>query len=440
MVLPPGHRGTGARPDNDFVAAGERMPAAEVARAAAQWRAFAASDVASSYPASHFAGRGIVIGGGGLHYMVPAWAALRALRRANCTLPVEVWFPAGEAPPAGSGLEAALHDMGAAVRSTAELAPGGGGEQLFRRYAFKAAALLFSRFEQALWLDADNVALRDPEAVVFASPAFQAAGLLLWRDHWNASAAPDAAAVLGLGADAPMSRWTCESGQLALNKRMAWQPALLALFFNLQGALYYRLLSSYMGAGDKETWPAAAAALRRPAAWVSQPPGAAGVPWPEGSAQEPKTVRSNAMLQHAPRDSGGGLLFVHSNYFKWDLEDVPLRLSHAGPDLAPPRRWRVMTPPGWDAESAAMAEAAGERTAWRPAAPALRAAAGGADPEAGAWADLLALRCAPWFDAYVAERRTRHGELMPERLGGGQPRVFKGVVLSEHAGGRYTGQ
>ncbi len=69
--------------------------------------------------------------------MVPAWVALRALRRANCTLPVEVWFPAHEAPPPGSGLAAALGALGAAVRSADEVLPGGSA-QLFTRYTLKA--------------------------------------------------------------------------------------------------------------------------------------------------------------------------------------------------------------------------------------------------------------------------------------------------------------
>ncbi len=422
VVLPPGQRGLGASPSNDFVAAGARMPASDVARATAQWRSFLAA--VPAYPAL-FAGRGVVIGGGGLRYMVPAWVALQSLRRANCTLPVEIWLPAHEAPPAGSGIEAAMRRLGATVRTTDDILPG----VAFSRYAFKAAALLFSRFEEALWLDADNVALRDPEAAIFESDAFRAsaAGMLLWRDHWAPSAAPDAARVLQLdgAASIVMPPWTCESGQLAMHKRRGWEPALLALFMNLQAPLYYRLLSSYLGAGDKETWPAAAAALRRPAAWVAAPPGAAGVAWPPGDdAQRPTAVRSNAMLQHAPEGSGGELLFVHSNYFKWTLADID------GFGDEPPRRWRVMTPPGWDAESAATAEAAGARTAWLPAPALLR------DTEAAAWRAVRALRCAPWFDAFAAERRQRHGEVMADRIAG-ETAVFKGVVLSEHAGGRF---
>ena len=68
--------------------------------------------------------------------MVPAWVALRALRRANCTLPVEVWYPAHEFPAPGSGLHDALRALGAAPRSADEVLPGGSAT-LFTRYTLK---------------------------------------------------------------------------------------------------------------------------------------------------------------------------------------------------------------------------------------------------------------------------------------------------------------
>jgi hypothetical protein len=246
--------------------------------------------------------------------------------------------------------------------------------------------------------------------------------MLLWHDYWHASSAPDASLILG---GVALPRRTCESGQLALRKRGAgWRAALLALFMNLQAPLYYRLLSSYMGAGDKETWPAAAAALGARAAWVDAPPGAAGAPARSG------VLISNTMLQHAP--GGGQLLFIHCNYFKWDL-DVPSRAT------ASPRRWLALTPAGWDAEEAA---AAAERAGAPPPVllPALPtfAADGLGDPEAAAWEDVRALRCAPWFEAYAHERRVRGGDLMSEHLEGGAPRSFPGLHLAEHAGGGYA--
>ena len=72
-----------------------------------------------------------------------------------------------------------------------------------------------SRRKQVLFLDADNVAVADPTPL-FQAPAFQDTGTLLWPDYWASTAAPDLAAVLGLGA---LPAGTHESGQMLFSKR-----------------------------------------------------------------------------------------------------------------------------------------------------------------------------------------------------------------------------
>lgn len=288
VVLPPGARGFGGGPDVDFVAAGMRMSAAEVTRARAQWRAFAAA--LPAYPTPAFAGRGIVIVGGGLQYLPPAWVAVHALRRTGCTLPIEMWFQTTEMPD--SGLAAALLRLGVAVRSADAVAGGEGGGG----FALKVLAVLFSRFEEVLYLDSDNVALFDPTSV-FAWPPYRAAGLLLWPDFWAASVAPDAFAIAPeararLASNA--SSGSVESGQLLLHKRLAWRTLLLTWFLNAQAPLYYRLLCSYMGTGDKETWAfAAALAGGAPPARAPHPAGSAGV----RGTRHPAQLLSNTMVR-----------------------------------------------------------------------------------------------------------------------------------------------
>jgi len=422
VQTPPGYRGFGATPDADFVSAGVRMPPAAAAAAAAQWRAFLAAAPPFNRSAGLFAGSGVAIGGGGLGYISAAWACLRALRRTGCTLPVEVWFLAHEAPSARPGspsrpLLRALAAHGAVARSVGEAM--GADAPLAAGYALKPLALLFSRFERVLWLDADQLPLADPSFLLEGSPVFfpPEAGMLLWRDFWDGSAAPDAAAVLGGGDERAFTvamRHTCESGQLVLRKEQAWAPLLLALFLNLQSPLYYRLLSSYMGAGDKETWPAAMAALRAPAAWAAAPPGALGVAAP----RRPDVLLVSAMLQHSPRD--GQPLFLHANRVKPAPHTVPLTRG----EQAQARRWPLATAAGYDAE-----RQAGAGGGLRPAPAAVAVA------ERYAWADVATLYCAPWFAAYADERRLRHGELLTEP--GAEVAPVVGLVLWEHAGGRY---
>jgi hypothetical protein len=107
--------------------------------------------------------------------------------------------------------------------------------------------------------------------------------------------APEAAAALA-GRNA-----SDESGQLLAHKGTAWGALLMTLFLNLQAPLYYRLLCSYMGAGDKETWRFAAgmAGGASPAS-VTQPPGSAGV----RGTRHREQLLSNTMAR--ARGGGGG--------------------------------------------------------------------------------------------------------------------------------------
>ena len=65
------------------------MSQESVSKAQRQWRGFL--ERAPPYP-STMHGRGIVICGGGLKYIVPAWVNVQMIRRSGCTLPIEMWY------------------------------------------------------------------------------------------------------------------------------------------------------------------------------------------------------------------------------------------------------------------------------------------------------------------------------------------------------------
>jgi len=46
-------------------------------------------------------GRGVVMIGGGLRYIMSAWVAVHLLRSSGCRLPIEMWYPLAEAPVLG---------------------------------------------------------------------------------------------------------------------------------------------------------------------------------------------------------------------------------------------------------------------------------------------------------------------------------------------------
>ena len=183
------------------------------------------------------------------------------------------------------------------------LGPAGGDGDL-SGFTMKAAALLLSRFEEVLFLDSDNVAALNPEAL-FESVEFKENGVILWPDYWESTAAWDAAAALGLDdgeeeggksnsnsdddarsssssslsspPSPPRLQGSHESGQMIFDKRRTWPALALAAYFNSAPGFYYEILSCFMGKGDKETFAAALAATRLPFHKIKTPVGSVGL-------------------------------------------------------------------------------------------------------------------------------------------------------------------
>ncbi|GIL84768.1 hypothetical protein Vretimale_14448 [Volvox reticuliferus] len=221
----------------------------------------------SSSAAPGFSGRGVVMVGGGIRYLTPAWASLHVLRRTGCKLPVELWFPVEEFPT--PAVEEALLDLGVMSRrlSARDLAQKG--------FGVKVAALLLSSFQEVLFLDSDNTVLRDP-TFLFESEEYVSTGALLWPDYWDRTAAPEVAQILNISASR-LPAGSFESGEMVIDKARHWRGLVLAAYMNVYGAVFSELLSCYIGKGDKETFAYSMLATGEPL-WVSPvKPGSAGL-------------------------------------------------------------------------------------------------------------------------------------------------------------------
>ncbi|PNW86953.1 hypothetical protein CHLRE_02g102750v5 [Chlamydomonas reinhardtii] len=392
-----------------------------------------------------FSGRGVVMVGGSLRYLVPAWVSLHVLRRSGCRLPVEVWFPAAEYPT--PELEAALAALGATARrlelqvdpmgavrgdgagssssssgsgsgSGDSGSSGGGGATAAAvaaanaavpgapaspGYGYKVAALLMSSFREVLFLDSDNAVLRDP-TYLFDSPAYRDTGALLWPDWWSSTAAKEAPRILNVSASR-MPHNTFESGQMVLDKARHWRGLLIAAYMNMHGRLFWELLHCYVGKGDKETFAYGMLAAGEPY-WVSPvPAGSVGLEQEvclkegRGPPRCRRQFLGNTMLQHDP---DGEPLFLHANYYKWKLE-LP---QHFEADWH--RRWQVVQP-----GRRAVAEVLYGNTT----------AGAGYDLERFIYDAMSALRCAPWLPRYLAARQAL-GEVESVDLEGFHPLPF----------------
>lgn len=239
------------------------------------------------YP-NDFSGRGIVICGGGVKYFTNAWVCLNMLRRTGCNLPVELWHLGSE--EMDPQMVALVKPLGAECVDALSLTKRYPVRHL-GGWEVKPYAILYSRFREVLFLDADNVPVRNPEFLLDTAE-YRETGALFWPDYGQFSKTQAVWDNCGLPRpDGP----EFESGQIAVDKKRCWRALRLALWFNEHSDFYYRYLH-----GDKETFHLAFHKLGHPYSLVPHP------------------IHSldGTMCQH---DFAGGRLFQHRNTDKWDL-------------------------------------------------------------------------------------------------------------------------
>ena len=171
------------------------------------------------YPDRLFSGQGIVMLAGG-RYTGFATTGLGMLREVGSKLPVEVWVRDREEENEEWCKE--LANEGIACRRLSDYMD---TEMLEHGYQLKISSIFFSSFEQILFLDADNVPVRNPDGL-FKSKAFTDTGVILWPDYWTHTGSPVLPYVVGLSdaaSEVLRKDQTAESGQLMWDKRRHWK-------------------------------------------------------------------------------------------------------------------------------------------------------------------------------------------------------------------------
>jgi hypothetical protein len=235
-----------------------------------------------------FGGRGIVICGGGVKYFANAWVCIRMLRHLGCRLPIQLWHlgPKEVDPRMKAWVKPHQVECVDALRVRRRFPA-----RILRGWELKPYALLRSRFEQTLLLDADNVPAQNPE-YLFESPEFESTGAVFWPDYGRSARADPIWHSCGL--PKPLEP-EFESVQILIDKRRCWRALCLALWFNEHSDFYYRYLH-----GDKDTFCLAFRMLGTAYSLV----------------EKPVVSLQGMMCQH---DFEGNLLFQHRNSHKWEL-------------------------------------------------------------------------------------------------------------------------
>ena len=251
---------------------------------------------------------GIVTSAGGLSLTMGAWLLCHRLRDLGCTLPIEVVHAGTEVIP--DRVRAAFP---ATVTFRALDAPPPG-------YAIKPLALWTSSFDRCLWLDADNLPLRDPSALVSRpGPA------CFWPDAFRTSSGVVLSAV-----GRPIEALEFESGQMVVPTRACARALWLARALN---ETYREVMYSHVH-GDKDTWRLAWALAGEHADVVPYLPLVAGHRstcvdlWPlpvTVKIRLPGTgLRDVGLVQH---DREGRPLFLHRTVREWQLHDGQAQVS-----------------------------------------------------------------------------------------------------------------
>jgi alpha 1,2-mannosyltransferase len=213
----------------------------------------------------------------GPSYMPVLVISLRMLRRTGSELPMEV-FLADWTEYDGYTCQVVLPSLNAqcvVLSDILDAVPG--SREKVAKYQYKPLAMLFSSFEEILFLDADAFPLQKPESI-FASEPFRSRGLVTFPDFWGPTASPLFYQIASLEQPAPNIRQSTESGEVFVSKRTHLRTLLLCAYYNFWGPSYYYPLLSQgaAGEGDKETFLAAATVLNEPFYQVSEPIRAVG--------------------------------------------------------------------------------------------------------------------------------------------------------------------
>jgi hypothetical protein len=174
----------------------------------------------------------------------------------------------------------------------------GGGGGSMSGWALKPLAILHSAFREVIFLDADNVPVRDPE-YLFETPEFRERGAIFWPDRPIVTVRRDLWELLGI----PFrEEREFESGQMVIDKSRGAHALRVALWMNERAEFFYRFLY-----GDKDTfrlaWHAAGLLFAMPEAEATDLLVQKGGPF-------------GVLCQH---DFDGERLFQHRGFPKWQL-------------------------------------------------------------------------------------------------------------------------
>jgi len=165
--------------------------------------------------------------------------------------------------------------------------------RILRGWELKPYSILHSRFQEVLFLDADNVPVADPTSL-FRSKQYRQSGAIFWPCY---KTLPPEYAIWKICRVPFQKEAEFETGQIVVDKSRCWKALNLTMHLNENSDFYYPHT-----AGDRETFHMAWRMLGQDYAMVSTP----------------IETLDGAACQH---DFSGRRLFQHRHMEKWKLNE-----------------------------------------------------------------------------------------------------------------------
>ncbi|KAJ5492151.1 Alpha-mannosyltransferase [Penicillium expansum] len=170
----------------------------------------------------HTPGKRGLVSTAGSTYLPVFVSSLRMLRRAGSTLPVELYMKDATEHEKHVCNEV-LPKLDARCLVLADVV----GKNIIEHYQLKIFAVLFSSFEEIVWMDADCFPLGKPEDLLDSEP-FKTNGLVTWPDFWASSASPLYYRISRQQAPSMAARQSSETGAFLVSKKTHSLALLLA--------------------------------------------------------------------------------------------------------------------------------------------------------------------------------------------------------------------
>ena len=266
--------------------------------------------VVSTPPSSYERGITIVIY---KKLLQSVYVSVKSLRDMGCTLPIELWYKRSEVDVAHPLLRELTGRYGTYMREISDPQAVG--------FFTKLHAIYYSAFDQMLFLDADNFAVRDP-TYLFDTPQFQHKGAIFWPDFWKPSntvfnVQKNSYVWEFFGLDY-VDMFEQESGQVLVNRRMHYKALNVLMFYGFYLPRIYETMRLIWG--DKDLFRFA---------WLKSKSSFYMIPGPPGSAGTKHAVYDMfcgvTMVQH---DLSGRVLFLHRNTQKLTVGNNRIVWTH----------------------------------------------------------------------------------------------------------------